>query len=113
MRQAIFIIVIALSFSIKAQDLLAYNGGEEEHKVSVCAEPTSGLFTLKVESSKKIGTIRFQVRNAEGKVVYSESGKAKTNELVRYIDKSIFGKGDYTIEVVAKNFSITQVHSVR
>ena len=111
-------IIIALSFSLlsfgQERGLLAYSdGGVEEHSLTVCAEPSSGLFTVKVASDKKIGNIRIQVRNSNGKVIYSEVGKAKTNEMVRYIDKSIFKKGEYKVEVFTKQFNMSQAYNVR
>lgn len=87
-------------------------GGDEKHSLTVSAEPSSSLFTIKVNAEKKLGEIRIQVRNNQGDVVYSEAGKAKTDELVRYLDKNIFRKGTYQIEIFTKDFSITQYYKV-
>lgn len=111
--RSIFFVLLFCSGAILGSEVSAHDGGKKEHSLSVCAEPSSSLFTIKVNSTKKLGEIRIQVRNNAGQVVYSEAGKAKTDELVRYIDKNVFRKGTYQVEIFTKEFSITQQYTVK
>ncbi len=50
-----------------------------------------------------------EIGDAAGRSLYREAGKAMSTELVRKLDKGVFPKGEHTLTVTAKDFSITQV----
>lgn len=83
---------------------------EEKAKasVSVDCKHGSGLVQVNILSTRKIGKIHLVVKDAKGKAVYIEEGKAMSEELVRRFDKGMFPKGAVTLTVEARDFNITQ-----
>lgn len=81
-------------------------GGEATVRVE-CAR-NSSLINISILHERRIGKVKITVTDANGKVFYIEEGKAMKNELVRRIDKQGFAKGEMTLRVEARDFSITQ-----
>ena len=86
---------------------------EGEHLATVTVATTSSFLTVRVNSYRKIGKVTMVVRDAEGRCVYREEGKAMTDELVRVLDQRSLPKGELTVEVTARDLSITQVVAPR
>ena len=102
-RYLIPLTVAALLCAVPAQ---ALPGGDDEPKVSVHCTRGSGLIQVSISNHRKIGRVLLEVKDAKGHVLYSEEGKAMTEELVRRLDKGLFPKGETTLEVTAKDFAI-------
>ena len=92
---------------MSAGPLQATEGGEDKASVSVQCARGSGLIQVSVSNHRKIGKVLLEVKNAQGRVLYSEEGKAMTGELVRRLDKGLFPRGATTLEVTARDFVIT------
>lgn len=103
-RYLVPLAVVALLCAAPAQ---AFPGGNDEAKVSVQCARGSGLIQVNIQNHRKIGKVLLEVKDAKGHVLYSEEGKAMTEELVRRLDKGLFPKGETTLEVTAKDFAIT------
>lgn len=106
------LVLAALLLAIPAT---ATNGpdGKGNSVVSVDCQRASGLIQVNVLNHRKIGKIHLVVKDAKGKTVYVEEGKAMTEELVRRFDKGMFPKGDATITVQARDFNITQHFTIQ
>jgi hypothetical protein len=87
--------------------------GEEKARVSVECTQASGLIAINIENHRKIGSVHMEVKDSGGRTVYVEEGKAYGDELVRRLDKGMFPKGEATITVVARDFSITEVFIIQ
>ena len=103
-RLPLTIALVALS----SVSLHAAGGGKDDPKVSVQCARGSGLIQVSVSNHRKIGNVLLEVKDANGRVLYSEEGKAMTGELVRRLDKGLFPLGEKTLEVTARDFAITQ-----
>jgi hypothetical protein len=68
----------------------------------------SGLLAFNVVNCRRIGNVVIEVRDAAGRTVYREEGKAMTAELVRRLDRGSFPKGELTLSVTAKDFAVSQ-----
>ncbi|HMC96620.1 MAG TPA: hypothetical protein VKG92_03145 [Flavobacteriales bacterium] len=91
-----------------AGPVVAASGGKEEPKVTVQCSRGSGLIQVSVSNTRKIGKVLLEVKDASGRVLYSEEGKAMTGELVRRLDKGLFPLGATTVEVTARDFAVSQ-----
>lgn len=83
-------------------------GGGNEATVFVEATRSSAFIHILINNHRKIGNVALEVKDMEGRVLYREEGKAMTGELVRRLDKGVFPKGEHTVTVVSRDFSITQ-----
>ena len=86
---------------------------DEGARVSIDCTRGSGLIQLNILHHRKIGKVHIVVRDAKGKTVYVEEGKAMTGELVRRLDKGIFPKGEATLTVEARDFSVTKAFTIQ
>jgi len=86
----------------------AVPGGDNEATVFVEATRTSAFIHILINNHRKIGNVALEVKDLGGRVLYREEGKAMTGELVRRLDKGVFPKGEHTVTVVSRDFSITQ-----
>jgi hypothetical protein len=68
----------------------------------------SGLLTLNVTSCRKIGNVVIEVRDANGRTLYREEGKAMTAELVRRLDRGSFPKGELTLLISARDLQLSE-----
>lgn len=108
--------IVRLSFALLLAGLVsvvplqATNGPVERGQavVSVDCQRGSGLINVSILNHRKIGKVHLEVRDAKGRIVYVEDGKAMTGELVRRFDKGMFPKGEATLMVQARDFTITQ-----
>lgn len=82
-------------------------------RVSVECQRNSGLIQVNILNHRKIGKVHLVVKDAQGRTVYIEEGKANTDELVRRLDKGMFPKGAATLSVTARDFSITQTFTIQ
>ncbi len=111
--KSLHFLVRPLPFSIalavlSAGTTQAADGGKDEAKVTVQCARGSGLIQVSVSNSRKIGKVLLEVKDANGRVLYSEEGKAMTGELVRRLDKGLFPLGATTVEVTARDFAVSQ-----
>jgi hypothetical protein len=83
-------------------------GKDGSTKVEVIASRQSALVSVNIVNHRKIGNVVIEVRDAKGVVLYKEEGKALTPELVRRLDKGVFPKGQLTLSVTARDFSVTR-----
>lgn len=100
--------IVAVLFSAHPVAVGAAPGGENEATVFVEANRTSAFIHILINNHRKIGGVTLEVKDLEGRVLYREEGKAMTGELVRRLDKGVFPKGEHTVTVVSRDFSITQ-----
>ncbi|MCB0770224.1 MAG: hypothetical protein KDC00_07445 [Flavobacteriales bacterium] len=87
--------------------------GEDRARVTVECSRASGLIAISIENHRKIGSVHMEMKDSSGRTVYVEEGKAYSDELVRRLDKGMFPKGEATITVVARDFSITQAFVIQ
>lgn len=106
---------LVLCLSLSALSALATNGPEERGRstVSVDCQRGSGLINISILNHRKIGKVHLEVRDAKGRVIYIEEGKAMTEELVRRFDKGMFPKGAATLTVQARDFHITESFTIQ
>lgn len=102
-----FSLLLALAL-LSSASLQAAGGGKDDPKVYVQCARGSGLIQVTVSNHRRIGNVLLEVKDASGRVLYSEEGKAMTGELVRRLDKGLFPMGEKTVEVTARDFAITQ-----
>lgn len=86
----------------------AAGGGGEEARVSVECSRGSGLILIQISNHRRIGNVKLEVKDSQGRSLYYEEGKAMTEELVRRLDKGVFPKGEAVLTVAARDLSITQ-----
>jgi hypothetical protein len=82
-------------------------------RVSVECQRNSGLIQVNILNHRKIGKVHLVVKDAKGRTVYIEEGKAMSDELVRRLDKGMFPKGEATLTVTARDFAITQAFTIQ
>lgn len=99
---------ICLSIGLLAMAPVFAEGKGGEATVRVECTRNSSLINISILHERRIGKVKITVTDATGKVFYIEEGKALKNELVRRIDKQGFAKGEMTLRVDARDFSITQ-----
>ncbi|HQW05125.1 MAG TPA: hypothetical protein PLV08_11510 [Flavobacteriales bacterium] len=85
----------------------------EKADVTVNCEPNSGMIRISIQNHRRIGNVSLVVKDARGRTLYIEEGKAMTEELVRRLDKGVFPKGAATITVEAKDFVITRAFTIQ
>jgi hypothetical protein len=88
------------------------NAPGEGSSVRVECTRSSAFIQVQVNSDRKIGKVVLEVRDADGRTLYREEGKAMTGELVRRLDKGAFPRGTHTITVRARDLDITQQFSI-
>ncbi len=86
--------------------------GNDRATVNVESHRGSSMIMINVLNHRKIGSVLLELKSRDGVVLYREEGKSMSTELVRRLDKGLFPKGDHTLTVTAKDFSITQAFSV-
>ena len=104
-----FVALLALQPSMVA----AYDGGTVTGKVQVECQRNSAFVHITLNNHRRIGRVLIEVKNADGKVLYREQGKAMDDVLVRRLDKGVFPKGELTLSVVSRDFASTQLFSVQ
>lgn len=100
--------IAALLFAAQPVVYAAPPGGDNEATVFVEASRNSAFIHILVNNHRKIGNVVLEVKDLQGMVLYREEGKAMTGELVRRLDKGVFPKGEHTVTVMSRDFSITQ-----
>jgi predicted polyphosphate/ATP-dependent NAD kinase len=80
--------------------------------VKVECSRSSAFIQIQVLNHRRIGNVVLEVRDAEGRTLYREEGKAMTEELVRRLDKGVFPRGQHTLTVTARDLSITQAFTI-
>lgn len=83
-----------------------------EARLEVACERRSAFVNVSINSFRKIGHLRIEVRNAQGIVLYCEEGKALTPELVRRLDKGAFPRGTHALIVQARDFRLERPFTV-
>ncbi len=108
--------------SLALCSLLAWSGAsfalpgkdcDRNANVKVDCATTSAFINIDIAHCRRIGHVTIEVKNADGKVLYREEGKALAEVLVRRLDKGVFPKGDLSLSVTARDFAITQIFSIR
>lgn len=104
------LMLIAVLFALRSGTPVqaASPGCAQRPKVEVVCVKSSALLALNVTSCRKIGDVVIEVRDAAGRTVYKEEGKAMTAELVRRLDRGALPKGELTLLVNAKDLSFSQ-----
>lgn len=94
---------------------MASNGPEVDGGTSVKVECQrgSGMINVSIKHHRRIGKVHLVFRDAKGKTLYVEEGKAMTEELVRRFDKGMFPKGAATLSVQARDLDITETFTVQ
>lgn len=87
-------------------------GRDPAARVDVSCSRSSAFVNISVVSEERIGKVRFEITDASGRTIYREEGKALTGELIRRLDKGGFHKGLHTLEVRAKDFTISRTFTV-
>jgi hypothetical protein len=98
---------------LSAPAVHASPGGGDEATVSVECSRGSGLILISIANHRRIGNVKLEVRDAQGRSLYYEEGKAMTEELVRRLDKGVFPKGEAVLTVTARDFAITQHFNIQ
>jgi hypothetical protein len=106
------LLVGMLSFSLITSSSATAPGCDRQAKLEVRCSRSSALIDLNVTSCRKIGTVVIEVKDAAGRTLYKEEGKAMTAELIRRLDKGTFPKGELTLTVTARDFSVAQRFTV-
>lgn len=106
MKPMIRTICLSIGLLVVAPVFAEGRGGEATVRVE--STRNSASITISILHERRIGKVKITVTDASGKVFYIEEGKAMKNELIRRIDKQGFAKGEMTVRVEARDFSITQ-----
>ncbi|MCB0767369.1 MAG: hypothetical protein KDB95_09215 [Flavobacteriales bacterium] len=108
-------LALILGALLSAAPLLAANGPDVDGASSVKVECQrgSGMINVSIKHHRRIGKVHLVFRDAKGKTVYVEEGKAMTEELVRRFDKGMFPKGAATLSVQARDLDITETFTVQ
>lgn len=80
--------------------------------VKVECSRSSAFIQIQVLNHRRIGNVVLEVRDAQGRTLYREEGKALTEELVRRLDKGVFPRGQHTLTVTARDLVITQPFTI-
>lgn len=100
-------------FALLATSALADgNGNEKESSISVCTAKGSAFVRIAIKHHKELGKVRIAVKDAAGRTLYSEEGRAYTDELIRNLDRASFPSGRLVLTVNARDLSISQPFSV-
>ncbi|HPF90423.1 MAG TPA: hypothetical protein PLL57_07185 [Flavobacteriales bacterium] len=108
-------LALLLGMLLSAAPLMASNGPEVDGGTSVKVECQrgSGMINVSIKHHRRIGKVHLVFRDAKGKTLYVEEGKAMTEELVRRFDKGMFPKGAATLSVQARDLDITETFTVQ
>jgi hypothetical protein len=112
MKHAPFRSVVLGALLFTLSSFSAGPGREPAARVDVSCPRSSAFVNISVVSVERIGKVRFEITDATGRTIYREEGKALTGELVRRLDKGGFPKGQHTLEVRAKDFTISRTFTV-
>ncbi len=109
------LVLAAFSTVLGTTSAMAPSHPDEKSKASVSVNCSrgSGLIQVNILNHRKIGNVHLVVKDANGRTVYVEEGKAMTEELVRRFDKGMLPKGAATVTVEARDFTITQPFTVQ
>lgn len=88
-------------------------GGTRSGAVTVECTRSSSFIRIDITNHRKIGNVTIEVRDASGRSLYYEEGKAMTEELVRRLDKGVFPKGTAVLTVTARDLRITQQFTIQ
>ncbi|MEZ4807892.1 MAG: T9SS type A sorting domain-containing protein [Flavobacteriales bacterium] len=88
-------------------------GGTRPGAVTVECTRSSSFIRIDIINHRKIGNVTIEVRDASGRSLYYEEGKAMTEELVRRLDKGVFPKGTAVLTVTARDLRITQQFTIQ
>lgn len=107
--------LVIASFALAALAAPARGGRNcaQAANVKVECSSASAFINLRIEHCRRIGKVVIEVKDATGKVLYREEGKALSNMLVRRLDKGVFPNAELTLSVSTRDFSITQVFAVK
>src|SRR5690606_21479323 len=83
-----------------------------EARLEVACDRRSAFVNISINSFRRIGVVKLEVRDARGVVLYREEGKALTAELVRRLDKGSFPKGTHTLVVEARDLALSRPFTV-
>jgi hypothetical protein len=100
----------AMLASVPAAHVLA--GGHDDATVLVQTSRASGMVRISIQHQRRIGNVTIDVKDANGRTLYREEGKALSHELVRNIDKGMLPKGALTVSVRSRDFAIDQAFTV-
>lgn len=53
-----------------------------------------------------------EVKDAQGRTLYREEGKAMQDELVRRLDKGILPRGEHNLVITTKDFTLSERFTV-
>jgi hypothetical protein len=81
--------------------------------VKVECSAASAFITLDIQHCRRLGRVVIEVRDATGRILYREEGKALTGSLVRRLDKGAFPTGDHTLSITTRDLALKQIISVR
>lgn len=107
LRMALLVLSIACGSFVPAA-----TPPDGEARLEVACERRSAFVNVSINSFRKIGRVRIEVRNAQGLVLYCEEGKALTPELVRRLDKGAFPRGTHAVIVQARDFRLERPFTV-
>ncbi|MEZ4755462.1 MAG: hypothetical protein R2817_01405 [Flavobacteriales bacterium] len=82
--------------------------GEGPGKLNVDASRRSAFVTIAVQHDRRIGPITMEVKDAQGRTLYREEGKAMQDELVRRLDKGILPKGEHTLIITTRDLQLSE-----
>ena len=83
-----------------------------EARLEVACDRRSAFVNISINSFRRIGVVKLEVRDARGVVLYREEGKALTVELVRWLDEGSFPKGTHTLVVEARELALSRPFTV-
>lgn len=109
MKRPLLTAVAILSLAASSVVHAANPGCDRQPKFEVTNISGSGAISVSVVNCRKIGNVVLEVKDASGRTLYREEGKALTPELVRRLDKGIFPKGQHTLVITAKDFAVSKV----
>jgi|688.fasta_scaffold02710_8 hypothetical protein len=112
MRKRLLLVGMLWFSLVATRSTAAVPGCDRKPKVQVTCSRSSPLIDLNVTSCRKIGNVVIEVRDASGKSLYREEGKAMTPQLIRRLDKGTFPKGDLVVSVTTHEFRVDQPFTV-
>jgi hypothetical protein len=107
LRRFSFIALIGASLSAPAA-----TPPDGEARLEVKCDRRSAFVNISINSFRRIGVVKLEVRDVNGLVLYREEGKALTAELVRRLDKGTFPRGTHTLVVEARDMALSQPFTV-
>jgi hypothetical protein len=108
MKKRILLAITVLALLMSGAVQAAAPGCDRAPKVEIINTKGSGLISFSLVNCRKIGHVVIEVKDETGRTLYREEGKAMTPELVRRLDKGAFPKGQHTLVITAKDFTVSQ-----